>query len=149
MPVRGLTGEQLYDSLRTASGLTPERDDVGRGLGLETRKRFVAQFHVERPVSAERSIVQALSMMNGRLITDLTDPKKNPTLAGAAEAPFLDTGGKVETLFLAVLGRRPTEKETALMVKYVESGGSENNQHRALGDVYWALVNSTEFNTNH
>jgi hypothetical protein len=111
MPVRGLTGEQLYDSLRTAAGLPPERADTDRGQGLEARKRFAARFHVERPVAAERSITQALSLMNGRLTTDLTDPAKNPTLNGVATAPFLDTAGKVETLFLATLGRRPSAKE--------------------------------------
>jgi hypothetical protein len=146
MPIRGLTGEQLYDSLRTAAGLPPERADTDRGLGLEARKRFAARFHVERPVSAERSITQALSLMNGRLTTDLTDPAKNPTLGGVVDAPFLDTTGKVETLFLATLGRRPTAKETKTMVGYVEGGAGSD---RALGDVFWALVNSTEFNTNH
>ena len=148
MPIRGLTGEQLYDSLRTASGLPPERADTGRGLGLEARQRFAAQFHVERPVSAERSITQALSMMNGRLTTDLTDPAKNLTLAGVASAPFLDTKGKIETLFLATLGRKPTAKELKTTVDYVESV-AETQRERALGDVFWALVNSTEFNTNH
>lgn len=149
MPVRGLTGEQLYDSLRTAAGLPPERDDTGRGQGLDARKRFAAQFHVERAVSAERSIVQTLTAMNGRFTADLTDPAKNQTLAGAADAPFLDTTGKVETLFLAVLGRKPTEKEAAPLVKHVADGGTENDSRRALADVFWALVNTTEFNTNH
>lgn len=149
MPVRGMTGEQLYDSLRTAAGLPPERDDTGRGLGLEARRRFAAQFHVERAVTAERSIVQALSMMNGHMTTDLTDPAKNPTLAGAADAPFLDTRGKVETLFMGVLGRKPTAKEATAIIKYVDDGGTENDPHHALGDVFWALINSTEFNTNH
>jgi len=149
MPVRGMTGEQLYDSIRTAAGLPPERDDTGRGLGLEARRRFAAQFHVERTVTAERSIVQALSMMNGRLTTDLTNPAKNPTLAGAADAPFLDTRGKIETLFMGVLGRKPTAKEVDKFIKYVDQGGTDNDPRRALGDVFWALVNSTEFNTNH
>ena len=148
MPIRGLTGEQLYDSLRTAAGLPPERADTGRGLGLEGRKRFAAQFRVERPVTAERSITQALSMMNGRLTTDLTDLTKNPTLGGVTSAPFLDTRGKVETLFLAAIGRKPTAKESKTMIDFVE-GVAESERERALGDVFWALVNSTEFNTNH
>ncbi|OWK46526.1 DUF1549 domain-containing protein [Fimbriiglobus ruber] len=147
MPVRGLTGEQLYDSLRTAAGLPPERDDTGHGQGLDARKRFAAQFHIEWSVSAERSIVQALSMMNGRLTSDLTNPAKSPTLAGATDAPFLDTAGKIETLFVAVLGRKPTTKEAATMIAHVESKNGDTN--RALADVFWALLNSTEFNTNH
>ena len=148
MPVRGLTGEQLYDSVRTAAGLPPERADTGRGLGLEARKRFAAQFYVERPVLAERSTTQALSLMNGRFTNDLADPAKNPTLAGVIDAPFLDSRGKVEALFLAVLGRKPTERELTLTSKHIDEGDSAARA-RALGDVFWALVNGTEFNTNH
>jgi hypothetical protein len=29
------------------------------------------------------------------------------------------------------------------------SATAEAERERALGDVFWALVNSTEFNTNH
>ncbi len=147
MPVRGLTGEQLYDSLRTAAGLPAERSDTGRGQGLDDRKRFAAQFHVERAVAAERSITQALAMMNGRLVNALTDPAKNPTLGGVA-APFLDADAKVETLFLATLGRKPSEREAKAMAGHV-AGTAEADRGKALGDVFWALVNSTEFNTNH
>lgn len=149
MPVRGLTGEQLYDSLRAAAGLPQEREDTGRGQALDARRRFAARFHIERPVSAERSITQALSLMNGRTTTDLTDPAKNPTLASVIAAPFLDTHGKVETLFLVVLGRKPSAKESKHLVEYVQNGGTDNSPERALGDVFWALVNCTEFNTNH
>jgi hypothetical protein len=99
-------------------------------------------------VTAERSITQALSLMNGRLTTDLTDPAKNPTLDGVAGSPFLDTRGQVETLFLAVLGRRPGDKESKTMVEFVD-GVPDARRARALGDVFWALINSTEFNTNH
>lgn len=148
MPVRGLTGEQLYDSIRTAAGLPPERADTGRGLGLEARNRFAAQFYVERPVLAERSTAQALSLMNGPFTNDLADPAKNPTLAGVIGAPFLDSRGKVEALFLAVLGRAPTGGELALASKHVD-GSAPAARARALGDLFWALVNGTEFNTNH
>ena len=51
-------------------------------------------------------------MMNGPLTTDLGDPANNPTLAGIVDAPFLDTAGKVETLFLAALGRLPRKEES-------------------------------------
>ena len=148
MPVRGLTGEQLYDSLRTAAGLPVERTDTVRGQASDARRRFTAQFLVARPVSAERSTTQALTVMNGRLTNDLADPAKNPTVAGAVNAPFLDTAGRVETLFLATLGRQPTAKELKAMTAHVEQA-SESDRGRALGDVFWTLVNSTEFNTNH
>ena len=63
-----------------------------------------------------------------------------------ADSPFLDTAGKVETLFLAALGRPPRPEEKERFVKYVTEGGERN---RALGDVFWALLNSAEFVHNH
>ncbi|AMV25715.1 hypothetical protein VT84_15060 [Gemmata sp. SH-PL17] len=149
MPVRGLTGEQLYDSLRVASGLPVERDDLDPLNALRERKSFAAQFHTERAATAQRSIIQSLALMNGSTTRALTDPTKTPALAATADAPFLDTRGKVEALFLAALGRKPTERELAGFVKHVESGGSHKNASKALADVFWALLNSGEFNTNH
>jgi hypothetical protein len=149
MPIRGLTGEQLYDSLRVAAGLPVERDDLDPMNALRERKRFAAQFHTGRAATAQRSIIQSLALMNGPTTAALTDPAKTPALAATAGAPFLDTRGKVEALFLAALGREPTEKELAALVRHVESGGSHKDPTKALADVFWALINSSEFNTNH
>jgi hypothetical protein len=149
MPVRGLTGEQLYDSLRVAAGLPVERDDLDPLNALRQRKQFAAQFHTGRAATAQRSIIQSLALMNGSTTAALTDPAKTPILASTADAPFLDTRGKVEALFLAALGRRPTERELTSFAKHVESGGSHKDSTKALADVFWALINSSEFNTNH
>lgn len=148
MPVRGLTGEQLYASLRIAAGLPPERNDLD-GARLEPRQQFINRFFVERPSAAERSILQALSLMNGRLTAELTDPDKNPTVGAVAEAPFLDSKGKVETLFLSALCRWPQESEIATLTSCVERGGADANLRKALADVFWVLLNSSEFSTNH
>jgi hypothetical protein len=64
-------------------------------------------------------------------------------------APFLDTGTRIETLFLATLTRRPTADELAKMTEFVETADSEAARKRALADVFWALLNSTEFTLNH
>ncbi|VTR92385.1 Uncharacterized protein OS=Pirellula staleyi (strain ATCC 27377 / DSM 6068 / ICPB 4128) GN=Psta_0325 PE=4 SV=1: PSCyt2: PSD1 [Gemmata massiliana] len=147
--VRGLTGEQLYDSLRVAAGLPADREDLDPTIAPRERKRFAEKFRVERTGSAQRSILQSLSLMNGKLTTDLTDVAKAPALRAVAGAPFLDTKGKVEALYLAVLGRKPADDESAPFVKYVENGGADRDANKALADVLWALLNSTEFNTNH
>jgi hypothetical protein len=147
--VRGLTGEQLYDSLRVAAGLPPERDDLGSASVVRDRKRFADKFRVERAGTAQRSILQALSLMNGKLTAELTAVEKTPTLRAVADAPFLNTAGKVEALFLAALGRRPTADELGPLVKYVEKGGADGDAKKALADIFWALLNSSEFNTNH
>ncbi|QJW93736.1 DUF1549 domain-containing protein [Frigoriglobus tundricola] len=146
--VRGLTGEQLYDSLRVAAGFAPLRPDLDPPAVLGERSRFAAQFYVERPGSAQRSILQSLSLMNGGTTAALTDPQAAPTLAGVAGAPFLDTAGQVDALFLAALGRTPTASESAAFVKYAEAAEPKDRPKR-LADIFWALLNSAEFSTNH
>ena len=68
------------------------------------------------------------------------------TLAAVAECPLFDASAKVEALYLATLGRRPHSTELEKFVKYVEAGGKSNE---ALSDVFWALLNSSEFVLNH
>jgi hypothetical protein len=146
--VRGMTGDQLYESLRVAAGLPPDREDLDPVSVARERKEFVDKFRVERTGAAQRSILQALSLMNGKFTATLTDLTQAPTLR-AAEAPFLDTKGKVEVLYLAALGRKPSADELARFAKYVEKGGADGDARKALADVFWALLNSSEFNTNH
>lgn len=88
-------------------------------------------------------------MLNGTLTAELTDAKRSPILGAVADAPFLDTKGRVESLFLAALGRRPTDREREIMTGYVVKGGSDGDARKALSDVLWVLLNSSEFNTNH
>jgi hypothetical protein len=71
------------------------------------------------------------------------------TLSAVALAPFLDTPGRVEALFLATLSRRPRADEAERMVAYIEKGGATGDRQAALGDVFWALLNSPEFMFNH
>ena len=146
--VRGLTGEQLYDSLRTAAGLPPERNDLGRGATWETRQQFRGLFFIGSPAAAERSISQALALMNGPLITDLCRPEVNQTLAAILDAPFLNRDQQIETVFLAVLNRPPSERELELVVRAID-GRPATELAQAYGDLFWVLINSTEFNTNH
>jgi len=147
--VRGLSGEQLYDSLRVASGLSAERTDLDPTIAQRARKRFAEKFRIERAGTAQRSILQALSLMNGATTAELTDIAKTPTLRSVADAPFLDAKGKVEALYLATFSRKPSADELAPLVKYVEKGGPEGDAKKALADVFWALLNSSEFGTNH
>jgi hypothetical protein len=147
--VRGLSGEQLYDSLLVAAGLPLEREDLDPLNAQRERKKFAEKFRVDRSGTAQRSILQSLSLMNGKLISELTDVASSPTLRGVSDAPFLDRKGKIESLYLAALSRPPTEDELAPLLKYVEGGSVGGNERQALADVFWALLNTSEFSTNH
>jgi hypothetical protein len=150
--VRPLSGDQLYDSLLIATGL--DEDALARPAGygkpeVAPRQAFLAFFAKGEAAASGRTILQALLMMNGRLTGDATDLKRGRTLSAVAEAPFLNTDGRVETLYLAALGRRPRAAERERLVTYVESGGPHRDRNRALADVFWVLLNSAEFGTNH
>ncbi len=148
-PVRGLTGEQLYDSLRVAAGLPAERSDADPVNALKEHRQFAERFRVERTGTAQRSILQSLALMNGPLTVALTDPAATPTLRAVADAPFLDTRGKLDALFLAAVGRKPTAAEATPLGKYVAAGGPDRDEKKALADVFWSLLNGSEFGTNH
>jgi hypothetical protein len=151
MPVRGLSPGQLFESLARATGY---RGDGGR-RGFEgndsARSRFLELFarRDERPIEAQTSILQALALMNGEVTASATSLETGDTLGAIAEAPYLDTAGRVEALYLAALTRRPRPDELATLAPFVERGGSQHNPTMALADLFWALLNSPEFTLNH
>jgi hypothetical protein len=147
-PVRGLTGEQFYDSLQVAAGLPMERTDVGGSSGPRHRSEFVAEFYVERPLGAERSISQALTLMNGSFVNGLTTSTGNRVLASLLTSPFMGPDDQVDTVFVAVLGRHATTDEIETVRRHFAANPAMSPEHQ-LGGLFWALVNSAEFSTNH
>ena len=53
----------------------------------------------------------------------------------------------IEILYLRTLSRRPTPAELSRLTAYV--GKFERDPRKAYSDVLWALLNSSEFSTNH
>jgi hypothetical protein len=150
MPVRTLSPAQLFETLAQATGL---REGSRGYFDYEgsPKDRFVELFtnRDEKPTEGETSILQALALMNGPLMATVTSPQTSDTLAAIAEAPYLDTPGRIETLYLAALTRRPRPQELERFVPYVERGATPGDRAQALGDVFWALLNSPEFRFNH
>jgi hypothetical protein len=169
MPLRGLTGEQLFDSLALATGYREPRNTGGLFSELLSgntppRAEFLTKFaQSERATEAQTSILQALALMNGKVIADATSLEKSETLAAVVDAPFVGTAGRVEALYLATLSRKPTTRETNRAVRFVEEAvklAKKDSTKRAkarrssayseaLADVFWALLNSPEFVVNH
>jgi hypothetical protein len=160
MPLRGLSAEQLFDSIAQATGYRDTPNGNPRFFGNSgVRGRFLTQFAnaSDKATEVQTSILQALSMMNGRVTTAATDLEGSETLAALIDAPFMDTAERIETFFLAALSRQPTPRELSRLVQYVETGGSdgdastdkEKNYNRALADAFWVLLNSSEFFLNH
>jgi hypothetical protein len=151
MPVKGLTGDQLFDSIAQATGYRKEPTQGRAFFGNQTvRSQFVAKFAgQEKPTETQTSILQALSLMNGSFVADATSLERSATLAAVVEAPFLQPAQKIETLYLATLSRKPRAEEMEHLLKYFKEGGPKKNEKTALTDIFWALLNSSEFILNH
>jgi hypothetical protein len=141
MPVRGLGAGQLFDSLTRATGSEQ----------FDARARFLELFasRENRPVEAETTIIEALSMMNGSYIEGATDPETSQALAAIVKAPFLDNPSRIETLYLATLTRRPKPEEMSLLVKFVDKRKTADEKEKAFADILWAILNGPEFHLNH
>jgi hypothetical protein len=149
MPLKGLTPEQLYDSLVVATGYRETNNTNNRFFG--PRAEFLAKFNnaTDRRTEAQTSILQALALMNGKFVADATSLERSEVLAAIADAPFLDDAQRVEALYLAALARKPRPEEVARLAPYVARGGVSGDPKKALTDVFWALLNSSEFILNH
>ena len=147
MRVRGLSPEQLFDSLVLAGG---GKDDAAPYDARSPRADFLRRFpNQERRSEQQTSILQALHLMNGKLVADVTSLEHDTNLAAVAGAKAVRTPRKVEQLFMIALSRKPTAAESARLVVYVDGGGPHKDPARALRDVFWALLESTEFSSNH
>ncbi|HEY7326853.1 MAG TPA: DUF1549 and DUF1553 domain-containing protein [Gemmataceae bacterium] len=151
MAVKGLSPEQLFDSLAAATGYrAPPRPRPMEAAPPDPREEFLAQFAGGQPrTEMQRSIQQALMLMNGRFVADATRLKDGTALASIVNDRSLDTAGRIEELYLATLSRKPTPQEVRRFVKYVDEGGPNKDAKLALADVFWALLNSAEFSLNH
>lgn len=152
--VRGLTSEQLFDSLVIATGF---QEAAQSGFNPDfilpgtARSEFLARFNSqERVTETQTSILQALMMMNGRFIADATSVSNSRNLRAVLELPTLDTTAKqIETLYLMALSRPPRPDELSRLVSYVERGGAVGDRRQALADIFWVILNSGEFMHNH
>ena len=161
MPLKPLTAEQLYDCLATATG----RADLGRQTRQTMplaftanvdrffdpgRAAFLAQFRtsIDQRTDYQAGIPQALTLMNGPMITSATADAPKGILRSLS-APFFDDQTRIEKLFVATLSRKPTEEEQKRYAEFLSSQPDGAEKSETLGDVLWVLLNSTEFTMNH
>lgn len=161
MPVRGLTPEQLFDSVAEATHYEQAVGMAMYNVGFNNpptspRAQFLSKFTLqERRHETQTSILQALFVMNGKFLAERIKPETNPSFStllnsrDAATGKPLPSAKRVESLYLWVLARLPRPDERERLARYVDSGGPLHDPRRAMGDVYWALLNSAEFMLNH
>jgi hypothetical protein len=137
--VKVLSPEMLYDSLTAVVGAPPAAKGGGgqqRGQANTPRARFVDFFLAgadePNPSEYEAGIPQALRLMNSRN----TQPAA-VKIVGASKG-----AEAVEKIYLTALSRRPTAEESQRLVGYLAKAPTFGE---GVGDVLWAVLNSSEF----
>jgi hypothetical protein len=151
-PLTRLRPEQVGGSVLQSSSITTinaETHILVRLTRQNQEKEFVKRYGDTGEDEFEGrggTIPQALLRMNGEVVRDrLAQSPVNATTRIAWIAP--NDSKALEVAYLAVLSRRPTPAETDHFEKFL--GESSPDRASKLADIYWALINSTEFSWNH
>lgn len=148
--VKVLSPEQLFDSLAAVTkfqdpaGKAREKGANGKAGPQGARERFVNFFlagaEMVSTVDYEAGIPQALKLMNSRQ-TGSANPQVVRNVVGTSRGTEA-----IEKIYLAALSRRPTAIEVERLSKYI--AGANGLPQDAVGDVLWAVLNSSEFTLN-
>jgi hypothetical protein len=154
MAVRGLSPEQLYDSVVLATTCSTDNTPViiGRGFGGNNpRGEFIAKFgnNKDKRTETQTSILQALYLMNSKWMADVVERKGGNLDTIANAGPQVPMARRITELYIVTLSRKPRAEEMDRLMKYVENGGAPGDPKKALSDIFWALLNSAEFILNH
>ncbi len=155
MPTRGLTAEQIFANLVQATGFFQQTTEVNPLLfnsGLNSSQTEIFELfksESENRLDPKATILQALSLMNGIFIANATSLEQSDVFTAIVDFPGLTDEQKIETFFLSALSRFPTEMESKRLTAYIASAESSEEKIHACSDLFWALLNSSEFLLNH
>lgn len=86
--------------------------------------------------NSDASVPQALAMMNGSLLPQITSPFSQLMLT-VNKAPYPDD--KVDAAYMTILSRKPTAREKAVWLKAQDSGLT------SMDDLVFSLLNTQQF----
>ena len=95
------------------------------------------------------TIPPRLLLMNCNMVTD--NVKGNPLVGASTRISMLSPDNKtaVESAYLAVFTRKPSPDESAHFEGLLANTKSIQSRSSAVSDLYWTLMNATEFSWNH
>ena len=119
--------------------------EMARAVELESparRGHFLRDFgqsdrDVIENASANASVPQALYLLNSPLSIAISNPN---SVLGARLEQSADPTEKIETIYRAMLTRKPTDREVARILADYETYGEET-----IEDLVWAMLNSRQF----
>lgn len=153
-PLTRLRPEQVVGALLQSASLSTI--DAGSHILVRLARQIREREFVERYGNSPAeefethggTIPQRLLLMNGQIVYDKTQDNllANAATQIAVLAPNDDKA--IETAMLAVLTRRPSDEEGSYFRQRL-AGSDGGQRNRRLGDLFWTLLNGTEFSWNH
>ena len=149
---RPMQPEEVYESLLALAG--PQTSPEDFAAQEAAKLQWLGQFTIdlETDDGSELSIfdtsyTQKLEMLSGELVSQAADPENENGMLHRVLQSQMPDEKKVEHLFLASLARRPTEEENAAALQVIAD--RPDNADCAIEDLWWALLNSSEFLLDH
>jgi Protein of unknown function (DUF1549)/Protein of unknown function (DUF1553) len=152
-PMTRLRSDQVARSLLQACSLKTVNDEsnlLTRIAFFDQERKFVERYGDTGEDEFDGrggTIPQRLLMMNGVLIHERTKEDFNNASSRIAKLSPNDSKA-IEVAYLATLTRRPTPEEQDHFEQRLAARSGQKKEE-ALEDLYWTLLNSTEFAWNH
>jgi hypothetical protein len=151
-----LRSDQLFNAILTAVDVSEPTEGTNRrgrpnegggpyGRNGTVRTAFEVAFGYDPSDPRETvvsSIPQALAMMNGVRINLAVRAMGRETVLGRLLDDIKDDGPLVDELYLRTLSREPSKDEQEAALKFCQS---TKNRPAVFEDLFWALLNSSEF----
>jgi hypothetical protein len=151
-----LRSDQLFNAILSAvdadenaqarnnrRGRPQQMGPYGRNATIRTAFEVAFGYDPSDPrETVTSSIPQALAMMNSVRINLAVRAIGRETVLGRLLAEIDDDGELIDELYLRTLSREPTAKERKTALKVCSS---TKNRAAVFEDVFWALLNSSEF----
>jgi hypothetical protein len=141
---KGAAAKKAAEAVGLASQVGKKAAVVRRPGGF--RLLFDRLFGIDPSIPNEDvvgTIPQALFLMNSPMITNRTQARPG-TVLGQILSSAPNNRAALGALYVRVLSRQPTNQEVEICGRYL---AAVDNRAEAFEDIYWSLINSTEFLT--
>jgi len=167
MCVRTMTPQQFTKSFAQATGI---------GTVQQSEFLSVLSSGSENPAQSETSVVQVLAQMNSDVTGLAVNPRADNVLSAVTHYPALGIDDRIDVVYLATLSRHPSSEERIMAKELLQHYRDEmlgqttiskllslpnlflktqsrppimKFEDQALSDLFWILLNSSEFTLNH
>jgi hypothetical protein len=152
-PIRPLTASQIFASLLEATNVESaekrrQRDFDAMRSEYERQYRFLfGNDEQEAEIVNKATISQALMMLNGTIVNEGSRDVSGTRLDRILQS-VTARDKRLDAVYLTTLSRLPTPSERSYFRFYYD-GSSYRDKDKCFEDLYWSLLNSAEFASNH